>query len=613
MTDLLSKSDYKIAHDCPTKLYYKKKHYPNLNDENEYLQQLARGGYMVGKLATLLYPNGIEIDTGSNHEEAIKKTQELLKLENITLFEAAIESHGKIIRVDILEKIGNSVKLIEVKSKSYETTTDGKKIKKIEKELEEYILDVAYQYFVIKEAYPFWQLAPFLLLPDKAKNTQIDGFASLFKIEEAFESRNKFKKYNITFEGNIENVRNDDLLTLVNIKKQVLEIQQLVKGEIEILLESLQGDVKKIQNEISKECFKCEFKLTDEFHLRSGFDECWINFPKVKHHICELYYIGSIGGYKNPLANELIKQKRISLNDFPLESLGDGSRAKRQAIQIKCTLENKEWLDESLKREIKNAWVYPLNFIDFETTMTAIPLHVGMRPYEVINFQWSCHTIEKPDADPVHQEWINLEPSFPSFKFAESLMKTIGVNGTTLIWSQYENTMLKTIYDQYNKYGYVNNELKDWLEYMVKFDKNDQGRFLDMNNLAVRGYFHPEMKGKTSIKWTLPAILKASKLKSVENLLADFEPGLSLLKKNETGEIIDPYQLLPQLEIYDKAETIKDGTEAMRAYEDIMFGLRKGNVEEIGKYRQALLRYCKLDTLAMVIIWKYWTSCVKED
>ncbi len=156
--------------------------------------------------------------------------------------------------------------------------------------------------------------------------------------------------------------------------------------------------------------------------------------------------------------------------------------------------------------------------------------------------------------------------------------------------------------------GMKNPELKEWLEYMVKFDKYDEGRLVDMNKIAVNNYFHPAMKGKTSIKWTLPAVLKASKLKVIEDLLINFETGLSLLKKNENGEVINPYKLLPPLDIYEGAETIKDGTGAMRAYEDVMFGLRKGNSLELENYRKALLRYCKLDTLAMVIIWEYWTN-----
>jgi hypothetical protein len=39
-----------------------------------------------------------------------------------------------------------------------------------------------------------------------------------------------------------------------------------------------------------------------------------------------------------------------------------------------------------------------------------------------------------------------------------------------------------------------------------------------------------------------------------------------------------------------------------------MFGLKKGDTAAMNEYRQALLRYCKLDTLAMVIIWEHWMT-----
>jgi hypothetical protein len=608
MSYYLSKSDFKVGHNCHTKLYYKKRYYPSQKELDDYLQHLAKGGYMVGKLATLLYPNGILIDTGIDHEEAIKKTKEYLELENVTLFEAAIESKGKLIRVDILEKLENRINLIEVKSKSYETTDDKKKINKLKGELEEYIVDVAFQYFVVKEAFPIYQITPFLFLPDKSKNTKVDGLNSLFEIKEAGIPNSRFKKYDVSFDiEHLNEILNDDVLTLVNIEKEVVELQPLIESEVNLFLNSLNGELKKITVPLNKDCFKCEYFLTDEIHSTSGFDECWKDFPKVEHHIRDLYYLGSIGGYKRPLANDLIAQKKISLEDFPIESLGDGVRAERQKVQIQYTLKNKEWINENLKHEL-NSLEYPLHFIDFETTMTALPFHVNMRPYEVVNFQWSCHTIKKAGEESIHSEWIYLEPTFPSFKFAESLMKTIGTDGTALMWSHYENTMLKTIYNQFDKYGYENPELKEWLEYMVKFDKYDEGKLVDMNRMAIKNYFHPAMKGKTSIKWTLPAVLKASKLPVIEDLLTNFEPGLSLLKKNDAGEITDPYQVLPSLDIYEKAEVIKDGTGAMRAYEDIMFGLRKGNSIELEKYRQALLRYCKLDSLAMVIIWEYWTN-----
>ena len=45
----------------------------------------------------------------------------------------------------------------------------------------------------------------------------------------------------------------------------------------------------------------------------------------------------------------------------------------------------------------------------------------------------------------------------------------------------------------------------------------------------------------------------------------------------------------------------------MRAYGELMFGLKKGDEESMNKYiRDALVKYCKLDTLSMVIIWEYW-------
>ena len=176
----------------------------------------------------------------------------------------------------------------------------------------------------------------------------------------------------------------------------------------------------------------------------------------------------------------------------------------------------------------------------------------------------------------IHSEWINLEPEFPNFKFAESLMKQIGRTGTVLMWATHENTILRTIYNQFEKYEYQNDELYEWLEYIVKFDKYDTGKLLDMNKFTLENYFHPLMKGKTSIKWTLPAVLSAYKSKRITNWLINFEEGLSLYQRDEKGNLINPYLLLPPIDIYEKAETVNEGTGAMRAYEDLMFGLNKG-------------------------------------
>ena len=51
---------------------------------------------------------------------------------------------------------------------------------------------------------------------------------------------------------------------------------------------------------------------------------------------------------------------------------------------------------------------------------------------------------------------------------------------------------------------------------------------------------------------------------------------------------------------------VTDGVGAMRAYQDMLYGLNRDNLEVRDAMKDALLRYCELDTAAMVMIWKHW-------
>ena len=127
-----------------------------------------------------------------------------------------------------------------------------------------------------------------------------------------------------------------------------------------------------------------------------------------------------------------------------------------------------------------------------------------------------------------------------------------------------------------------------------------------MNRFTLNHYFHPKMKGKTSIKKVLPAVLQENSSERISQWLENFDTDISLLNKID-GYITDPYGQLPALDIYEEAEFyLKDGGGAMTAYQDILFGLRENNEELLKSYENALLNYCKLDTLAMVIIWEHW-------
>lgn len=119
MTKHLSKSDFQLASSLPKKLVYKTSKYPTANDTSGYMEMLAQSVYVVGKMAALLFPDGIEIEF--NTQDCIAQTQNLLLLENVILFEPTIISGQKLVRVDILMKQGNTLHLIEVKAKSQNT------------------------------------------------------------------------------------------------------------------------------------------------------------------------------------------------------------------------------------------------------------------------------------------------------------------------------------------------------------------------------------------------------------------------------------------------------------------------------------------------------------
>ena len=120
----LSKSDFKVARTCGTKLYYKKLRYPSKQDDDPYLEFLADGGYMIETIAKLLFPEGREIEFDSN-ESAVELTKQALKSDMVTLFEATLMFGQLLARVDILEKRGNQFRLIEVKAKGFDSETDG--------------------------------------------------------------------------------------------------------------------------------------------------------------------------------------------------------------------------------------------------------------------------------------------------------------------------------------------------------------------------------------------------------------------------------------------------------------------------------------------------------
>lgn len=155
---------------------------------------------------------------------------------------------------------------------------------------------------------------------------------------------------------------------------------------------------------------------------------------------------------------------------------------------------------------------------------------------------------------------------------------------------------MEDIARQIADYGLGEDDLKEWLLRTV-----GSGRLFDLCAHALGHYFHPAMRGSTSIKAVLPAVWQS-------NAALRADPLFQAYVRIEDGVPVDPYQTLPKLEIFDQAEVVNEGTGAMRAYQEMLYGAGRRAEDAKEAWRKLLLQYCGLDTMAMVMIWKHWTS-----
>lgn len=599
----LSKSDFKVARTCGTKLYYRKLRYPSAQDDNPYLEFLADGGYMVEAIAKLLFPDGREIRFDDN-VAAIAETSVALQDENVTLFEATLQ-HGQLLaRVDVLEKRGNHFRLIEVKAKSFHSLEDvpspfrGRRAGILAKWIP-YLEDVTFQVHVLKSLLPAATVTPFLCLVDKAATCGAETIFDKFEFLPRDVAGGAFSRPEISFVGDVDALRQGAVVGLLDVSGEVAELLPEVVVAAEAFSRTLALDVpERIPPRLGTHCKKCEYRTSTE---PSGFRECWGNMANPSPHLLDLYRVDSLGR-NGEVAERLIAEGRAALLDVPRDELR-GAYGERQAIQLEWTERDGEFIDEELRR-ILNDLAYPIHFIDFEASRLAVPYHPGMRPYEQVAFQWSCHTLATPDGELIHSEWINVEDAYPNFEFARSLMGSVGAPGTVFVWSPFERTTLREIRDQITTYGNDEAELAGWLEMIVA----EGGPLVDMLALAKHHYFHPRMKGSLSIKHVLPAVWFES-----EALRA--HPWFLAYLREQEGQVLEPYKTLDPLPFGEEGdeevlEAVREGTGAMRTYQEMMYGLRKSDPGFREAHRQLLLNYCKLDTAAMVMIWMRWIGRV---
>lgn len=599
-THTLSKSDFKLARDCAAKLYYREVGFPDAREDDPYLQMLAEGGYMVEVLAKQLFPDGETMDyAGGSAAAAARTAERLARPGDVTLFEATLLEGRRLARVDILRRTARGFDLYEVKSSSYDPVDAGDRIAKtgspfrnktkdfaIGTKWIEYLEDVTYQVSILKDLFPGVPVRPHLILMDKSKLAAHDGMPGWFRILQHDDGR----LHTVEFIGDAALARRDPLTIGIDVSAEVEELEPGVRAAAARFVESLVPTPRRLDAPLGGHCKSCEFRVDAEPE-HNGFLQCWGARGEVTPHVLDLYQ-------GRDLREQLLAEGVDGIVDITEEHFAgrSGVYAARQRIQVEQTRRGEEWVDAALG-DAMGAAVWPLHFIDFEAARIAVPHHKGMPPYGQLAFQWSCHTQPAPGAPFEHREFLNRDASWPNERFARSLRVAIGDEGSILVWSAFEKSVLNAVADDLSALGSGDKELAQWLRGVALKAGTEGSRQIDMLTLCRRSYYHPGMGGSNSIKMVLDAIWKA-------------HPEVRDRFRAHTGKDGDPslgpYAALAPEIIAGAEEEVAEGTGAMRAYFRLAYGVERDDPAAVEKWSRLLLEYCKLDTLAMVLIWEHW-------
>lgn len=231
-----------------------------------------------------------------------------------------------------------------------------------------------------------------------------------------------------------------------------------------------------------------------------------------------------------------------SIKDIP-DNFDLTETQRRAWISVK---ENRIVVEDGLGDELADLQ-YPLFFMDFETISPAIPRFKNMRPYGYIPFQWSVHVQQSPGAQMEHYKFLADDAYDPREAFLTQLLDVLEKeDGHIIVYNKtFEDLRLK--------------DLSNWFPQYANRIEEVQERIWDLLSVMRRYVYHPAFGGSFSLKGVLPA-------------------------------------LIPDMSYKDM--TVAGGEEAGLAFERMIHG--DLSEEERVELREALLDYCKQDTLAMV-------------
>ena len=606
-------------------------------------------------------------------ESQVRRTLELLFPKDGgpsgPIFEGVVRHNNYLIRADVLECIPytkpdpshmkGEILLTEIKTKSFNTASSKDPIwgsrGGIRSDILPYVQDVAFQTMVLSAVFPDYDIKAYLLMPDKAMMNSVPGLNQLVNL---LSSPYKSK------DPDTELRRQEAYSAIMNAKEDLSGLVDVTAAVDYILDEPLDypGSTKKksfqevaefwsqsmdtsgeelvLQAPLGTQCKDCEYRLevandaneseNTEVKDVSGFHQCWAERTGLSPSTFRegTTVVDLWNGQKKDI-NELVARDKFLLSDldnFDMNFTEDGrelnkkgklvpdrgtgmSRSKRQFYQAIGVPHGEAFVAERdyIEAEMES-WRYPFHFVDFETATPVIPYFAGMAPFDTIAFQYSHHIMYEDGTVRHVSEFLKAEPGVnPNGAFAEALAKSVGdCEGSVFRWGSHENTVLKSILEQFNEGDEVYQKLHRLLT-------GSDREMVDLHKIAKQGYFVAGSDGSSSVKKVLMPTLNAAK--SLEQIYG--EPSynsknftnVQWFQRNEDGTVVDPYRILKE---HDQGTgNVADGGAALSAYHI----LQSPNLEDDERLRiqSSLLRYCELDTLAMVMICQAWQEFFLSD
>ena len=553
-----------------------------------------------------------------------------------------------------MNKVGNTVELVEVKAKSFRSSDPNPFCNAsggIDPKMLPYLRDIAFQRYVFSKAHPDLKVQAFLLLTDKDKNSSVEGLNKLFKVI----YKNDKPEIVVDKAATLQNI-GEPILSKVNVDTLVdrlLNETLAIGGDSGTIAnlaprwaQQLLNDEKPGMN-IGVGCANCEFRASGDLNgKRNGFEECWSEAFELKREDFANGTVLDVWNFKGK--QKLIDSKTYLFEKIEKEHLNykeseSGiTTSQRQYMQVKG-----EWpgggpfyFDRTLFASKMEGWTYPLHFIDFETAAVAIPFLKNQTPFSNVAFQFSVHSIQQ-DGSVVHSaEHLDANSTqSPNYGFVRELRKAVGEVGTVFMWSQHENSTLNQILRELETESNAFSDLQELRTFIQSLTRRKVGKeqivgnraMVDMCKLAEKTFFHPLTCGSCSIKQVLPAVLRSSEYlrQKYSNPIYGASGGISSRNfENKVWWVLDgehpknPYkQLDPVFSGYSDEElsdlessgemAIAEGGAATAAYTMLLQDSLPA--EERRKIESALKQYCELDTLAMVMIFESWREWSRKN